>query len=411
MRHFVDLHLHSRFSRATSPAINPACLSRWAILKGISLIGTGDMTHPIWLEELKVNLTQRDDSFYSLKTEPEGPRFVPTGEVSTIYKQGGRTRKIHLIIIAPDLEAATNFSRALGALGNVESDGRPILGLSARQILDIALSTHSKMQVVPAHIWTPWFSLFGAQSGFNYLEECFGDLSGHITALETGLSSDPAMNRLVSALDGYALISFSDAHSLNNLGREATIINGSLTWETLVEALRGGPNLGGTVEFFPEEGKYYLDGHAGCGPALIPDETRACVGLCPVCGRPLTIGVLHRVSELADREQPSGPRLPDYHLIPLFELLAQVHGRGLKTQRVVADYNRLVSEFAGELPLLLEADLANLETVAGPLLRLGVERMRRGEVTVLGGFDGRYGTITAIRPKDRVVFSRSEPPD
>lgn len=374
-------------------------------MKGVSLIGTGDMTHPTWLKELKVNLIQRDDSFYSLKTEPDGPRFVPTGEVSAIYKQGGRTRKIHLIIIAPDLEAAANFSRTLGGLGNVESDGRPILGLSARQILDIALSTHSKMQVVPAHIWTPWFSLFGAKSGFNHIEECFGDLSGHITALETGLSSDPAMNRLVSDLDGCALISFSDAHSPNKIGREATIINGPLNWETLVEALRGGPNLGGTVEFFPEEGKYYLDGHAGCGLALTPAETRAYVGLCPVCGRPLTIGVLHRVFELADREQPSGPRLPDYHLIPLSELLAQVHGRGVKTQRVVADYNRLVPEFGGELPLLLEIDLADLETVAGPLLRLGVERMRKGEVTVHGGFDGRYGTITALGPKDRVIFS------
>ena len=404
-RHFIDLHLHSRYSRATSQALTPANLSRWAEIKGLALLGTGDLTHPAWRRELAESLEERDDGFYSLRGQPDGPRFTPTGEVSAIYKQDGRTRKIHLVIISPDLAAADEFAMLLGAYGRLEADGRPILGLTARQILDIALSSHPATQVVPAHIWTPWFSLFGAKSGFDRLEECFGDLSRHITALETGLSSDPDMNRLVSALDSRALISSSDAHSPEKLGREATIIRGPLTRAALAEALAGGPALGGTVEFFPEEGKYHLDGHADCGPPLTPAETQALGGLCPVCGRPLTIGVLHRVSQLADRDRPGGPRLPDRHLLPLAELLGQIFGQGPTSRGPTRNYERLTSEFGGELPLLLEADLADLEAAGGPLLRLGVERMRQGRVTAVGGFDGRFGTITAIEPEDRAALA------
>ncbi len=405
MRHYLDLHIHSRYSRATSPALNPANLSRWAALKGLGLVGTGDLTHPAWLRELQEQLTLREDGFYSLNGQPDGPRFVPTGEVSAIYKQDGRTRKIHLVVIAPDLEAAAAFSKILGALGNVESDGRPILGLTARQILEIALSADPRMAVVPAHIWTPWFSLFGAKSGFDHLEECFGDLSRHITALETGLSSDPAMNRLVSHLDPYALISSSDAHSPDKLGREATILNGSLTRDNLWAALAGGPSLGGTVEFFPEEGKYHLDGHLGCGPALTPEETKRRGGLCPICGKPVTIGVLHRVTELADRAAPPENRLPDHHLIPLAEILGQVFGQGPATRKVQDGFNRLVGDFGSELGLLLEASLTDLEEAAGPLLRLAVDRMRRGEIRAEGSFDGQYGVITAVGPEDRAALS------
>lgn len=405
MRHYLDLHIHSRFSRATSPALNPISLSHWAGLKGLSLLGTGDLTHPAWLKELEEHLSLRDDGFYSLNDQPDGPRFVPTGEVSAIYKQDGRTRKIHLVIIAPDLQAAGRFSKILGSLGNVESDGRPILGLSAKNILEVALEADPEMIVVPAHIWTPWFSLFGAKSGFDHLEECFGDLSSHITALETGLSSDPAMNRLVSKLDRCVLISSSDAHSPDKLAREATILTGPLTRAALVSALRGGPELGGTVEFFPEEGKYHLDGHLGCGPALDPEETKALGGLCPTCGKPVTIGVLHRVTELADRAEAPADRLPDQHLIPLAELLGQVFSQGPKTRRVTESFERLVHDFGGELNLLLEAPLADLEEAAGPLLRLAVDRMRRGEIEASGGYDGQYGTVTAIGPEDRAELS------
>ena len=405
MRHYLDLHIHSRFSRATSPALNPVSLSHWARLKGLSLVGTGDLTHPAWLKELGEHLAPCDDGFYSLKDQPEGPRFTPTGEVSAIYKQDGRTRKIHLVIIAPDLEAAGRFSKILGSLGNVESDGRPILGLSAKNILEVALTADPEMIVVPAHIWTPWFSLFGAKSGFDHLEECFGDLSSHITALETGLSSDPAMNRLVSQLDRCALISSSDAHSPDKLAREATILAGPLSRAALASALRGGPELGGTVEFFPEEGKYHLDGHLGCGPALSPEETRALGGLCPTCGKPVTIGVLHRVTELADRAEAPAERLPDQHLIPLAELLGQVFGQGPKSRKVTDSYERLVQDFSGELNLLLEAPLNDVEDAAGPLLRLAVDRMRRGEIEASGGYDGQYGTVTALRAEDRAELS------
>ncbi len=402
---YVDLHIHSRFSRATSSALNPSSLSLWAGYKGLSLIGTGDLTHPGWLRELAENLTLRDDGFYSLNDQPHGTRFVPTGEVSAIYKQDGRTRKIHLVVIAPDLEAAGNFSKTLGALGNVESDGRPILGMPARQILEIALHTHPDMVVVPAHIWTPWFSLFGAKSGFDHLEECFGDLSPHITALETGLSSDPGMNRLISALDRYALVSSSDAHSPEKLGREATILTGPLTRANLWSALAGGPGLGGTVEFFPEEGKYHLDGHLGCGPPLTPEETKALAGRCPVCGRPLTIGVLHRVTELADRSEPLADRLPDHHLIPLPEILGQVFGQGAQSKRVAQAFERLVGDFGSEFKLLLETPLDQIEDAAGPLLRLAVDRMRRGEIEAHGGFDGQFGTVLAIRSEERAELS------
>lgn len=405
MAGYIDLHIHSRYSRATSSALTPANLSLWAGYKGLSLIGTGDLTHPAWLKELGETLVRRDDGLYSLADQPGGTRFVPTGEVSAIYKHDGQTRKIHLVIIAPDLEAAARFSRTLGSLGNVESDGRPILGLSARDILEIALNTHEEMAVVPAHIWTPWFSLFGAKSGYDRLEDCFGDLSRHITALETGLSSDPAMNRLVSALDSYALISSSDAHSPDKLGREATILLGEMSWPNLFSALKGGEALGGTVEFFPEEGKYHLDGHLGCGPPLTPEETRALGGLCPVCGKPVTVGVLHRVMELADRTEPGGHCLLDHHLIPLAELLGQVFGQGSKSKRVAEAFDRLVHDFGSEYKLLLESSLTDVEDAAGPLLRLAVDRMRRGEISATGGYDGQFGTVTAISPEERVELS------
>ncbi len=406
---YLDLHIHSHYSRATSKALTPSNLSAWAALKGLHLVGTGDLTHPAWLAELRENLVLRNDGFYSMVNEPHGPRFVPTGEVSAIYKQDGKTRKIHLVIIAPDLEVAAKFSKKLSSLGNVESDGRPILGLTARQILELALTTSPEIIVVPAHIWTPWFSLFGAKSGFDSLTECFGDLSPHITALETGLSSDSAMNRLVSALDSYALISSSDAHSLEKLGREATILDAPLTRADLWQALKGGPGLGGTLEFFPEEGKYHLDGHLTCGPALNPAETKALGGLCPVCGRPITIGVLHRVSELADRSTPLTDRLPDFHLIPLAEILSQIFAVGVKSRKVALAYEKLINCFGNEFNILLKTNPNDLTDAASPLLALAIERMHRGEIKTNSGFDGQYGTITVIHPADLAEFSGQGP--
>jgi DNA helicase-2/ATP-dependent DNA helicase PcrA len=399
-RYFADLHIHSRFSRATSRSITPETLDYWGSRKGLTLLGTGDLTHPGWLAELNEKLTLTDEGLYRLKENSGGTRFIPTGEVSAIYKQDGRTRKIHLVVLAPDLPAAVRFSQALAARGNVCSDGRPILGLSARNILEIALTADPRMIIIPAHIWTPWFSLFGAKSGFDRLEDCFLDLSGHITALETGLSSDPAMNRLISALDKYFLVSSSDAHSAEKLGREATVLAGEPSQPGLWAALTEGKGLMGTVEFFPEEGKYHLDGHSQCGTVLTPAETREVKGICPVCGQMLTIGVLHRVMELADRDEPP-ERLPDWHILPLPELLGQVLGQGPGSGAVAAGYDRLVAKFGSEFNLLLNVPPETIEAEAGSLLALGIRRMRQGDVRAAGGYDGRFGVIEVLSDRDR----------
>jgi DNA helicase-2/ATP-dependent DNA helicase PcrA len=400
LRHYVDLHIHSSYSRATAKSINPESLDFWAQRKGLAVVGTGDLTHPGWLSELERKLSLTDEGLYALKEGSKGTLFVPTGEVSAIYKQGGQTRKIHLVVLSPNLEAARRFSRALATRGNVESDGRPILGLSARDILEIALTADPDNLIIPAHVWTPWFSLFGHKSGFDRLEDCFLDLSSHITALETGLSSDPAMNRLISALDCYHLVSSSDAHSPEKLGREATVIAGVPSKPNLWAALKAGDGLLGTVEFFPEEGKYHLDGHAHCGPALTPKETKEAQGICPVCGRPLTIGVLSRVLELADREEP-GPRLPDWHILPLPELLGQAVGLGPSSVKTQAVYEKILSVWPSEFSFLMETPLEEIQAVAGPLIALGVERMRKGEVVAKGGYDGLFGVIEVLGARDR----------
>ncbi|MDR2349232.1 MAG: endonuclease Q family protein, partial [Deltaproteobacteria bacterium] len=405
-RHYADLHVHSRHSRATSPSTNPRTMREAALRKGLSLVGTGDLTHPAWLSELKESLELSPETgFYFQKDAPggeKGPFFVPTGEVSCIYKQDGKTRKIHLVLLSFDLEGAERIGKALGARGNVTSDGRPILGLSARDVLEITLTADPEAIVIPAHVWTPWFSLFGSMSGFDEVSECFKDLTPRVKALETGLSSDPAMNRLVSRLDEYLLVSSSDAHGPDNLGREATVIGGELSRQTLKSALTTGEGLLGTVEFFPEEGKYHLDGHASCGPALTPAETKKLKGICPVCGKRLTTGVLSRVMELADRTvPPPGLLLPDWHIFPLKELLGQVLGKGPDTKTVNEARAKVIRAFGSEYEFLLDAPLDEIEDFGGALLRLAAERTRKGEVKTRGGYDGVFGTVEAVTREDR----------
>jgi uncharacterized protein (TIGR00375 family) len=403
-RFFADLHIHSRFSMATSKSLDPINSAHSAKIKGISLVGTGDMVHPGWLSCLSETLVQGPNGLYQLANDPQGVSFVPTGEISLIYTQDKKTRKVHLLFVAPSLVSARKFSETLDRLGNIRSDGRPILGLSCHNLVEIALSVDPEIQIIPAHIWTPWFSLFGSRSGFDSLEECFGDLSSHITALETGLSSDPEMNRLISALDKYALVSFSDAHSPEKLGREATVMQGEVSWATIVGALRGKSNLLGTVEFFPEEGKYYLDGHVKCGPALTPSQTRECQGICPVCGKKLTVGVLSRVTELADRDIASQDGFVDWHLLPLMEVLCQVHGRTKGAQDVIQAYQRLISEFQSEFNVLLDVPTSDLNTFADVVLAKAISNMRTGLVTRNGGYDGQYGVITVMSPAERAAL-------
>ena len=404
--YIADLHIHSRFSRATSKDGDLPHLDWWARRKGIGLVGTGDFTHPAWREELKEQLEPAGEGVYTLKAEyrlpdaqpGDAPRFVVTGEISSIYKRHGKTRKVHNVIVLPSLEAADELSARLEAIGNIRSDGRPILGLDSRDLLELTLDTCPDAEFIPAHIWTPHFSMFGAFSDFNTIEECFDDLTPHIHAVETGLSSDPPMNWRVSQLDGLTLVSHSDAHSPAKLGREANLMDTPLTYPGMVRAIRTGEGFLRTIEFFPEEGKYHLDGHRNCGVCLTPAETQARGGLCPVCGRKLTVGVEHRVEELADRPvgfHPEGAR-PFESLAPLPEVLAACTGVSATCKRTVTLYERMLSELGTEFYILREAPDTDIERIAGPCIAEGIRRLRAGKVERSPGYDGAYGKIQLL---------------
>jgi uncharacterized protein (TIGR00375 family) len=415
MEFIADLHVHSPFSRATSRECSLAGLFAWARVKGIQVVATGDITHPLWRRAVREELAPAEPGFFRLRDEGvpsplaaavsvEGSvRFLLSAEISCIYRRHGAVRRVHNLVYLPDLESADRLVRRLEQVGNLAADGRPILGLDSRDLLEMVLELAPGGFLVPAHIWTPWFSLFGSRSGFDAIEECFGDLSGHIFALETGLSSDPPMNRLVSALDRFALISNSDCHSPANLGREANRFATGFDFHSLREALAAnrGDRFLGTIEFFPEEGKYHLDGHRACGVRLEPEETRRHGGICPVCGQPVTVGVLHRLLELADRQEPpvvaGAPGVVS--LVPLAEILAELLGVGAGSKGVRAQYARLVSRFGSELSLLLAAEEGEL-AAESPFLAEAVARVRSGRVMRLSGFDGEYGAIRLFEPDE-----------
>lgn len=419
-QYLADLHIHSRHSRATSKGLTPRNVAAWAEVKGLTVVGTGDFTHPGWLDELKDVLAPDGTGLFRLK-DPAGlsaeipwlagleltgrTRFILSAEISSIYKKAGQVRKIHNLAFAPSFEAAERLNLKLSRVGNLASDGRPILGLDARNLLEMVLESDPFAFLIPAHVWTPWFSLFGSKSGFDSVAECFGDLSGEIFALETGLSSDPEMNWLLSSLDRFRLVSNSDAHSGEKLGREANILSGDPSFEGLYRALRGqgvGPRFLGTIEFFPEEGKYHLDGHRQCGVVMEPREAKARGGLCPVCGKPMTLGVLHRVLELADRTQPQKPEtMPGFtSLIPLSELAGEVLDQGPGTKKVRELLARLFSRLGPELYLLRHAPIEDIGRV-NRLLAEAVSRMRRGDVIRHPGFDGQYGRIHVFTPEEK----------
>ncbi len=405
----ADLHIHSKYSRATSADCVPAMLDFWARRKGISLLGTGDFTHPAWRQMLRDQLCEAEEGLYRLKAEhaaadpfappgAEEPRFVVSGEISSIYKQDGRVRKVHNVILLPSLEAAETLSKKLESIGNIHSDGRPILGLSSHDLLDVTLNACPEAVFIPAHIWTPHFSLFGAFSGFDTIEECFSDLTPHIRALETGLSSDPSMNWRLSALDRFTLVSNSDAHSPAKLGRELNFIGAPLSYSGLKSALEHGPSGGflGTAEFFPEEGKYHFDGHRACGVCLAPEEAANLNNLCPVCGKRMTMGVYHRVMQLADRpENCSKPAsaAPFERLVPLAEIIAAVTGSSSASAKTQARYEALVHTLGSELTILRSLPVEAIERAAGKALAEGIRRMRAGEITLSPGFDGEYGRV------------------
>lgn len=411
--YIADLHIHSRYARATSRDCDAPHLDLWARKKGIALLGTGDFTHPAWRGELEEQLAPAEEGLYKLKPEfalANGPigeaRFVLSTEISSIYKKDGRVRKVHNVILLPDFDSARRLSARLEAIGNLHSDGRPILGLDCRDLLEITLDACPQALFIPAHIWTPHFSLFGAFSGFDSLEECFGDLSGEIHALETGLSSDPPMNWRVSQLDGYTLVSNSDAHSPQKLGREGNLLDTALSYPALKHAIETGEGFGGTLEFFPEEGKYHLDGHRNCGVVLSPAETEALGGLCPVCGKKLTIGVEHRVEELADREEGFRPEnaKPFESLAPLPEVIGASCGYSENSKKVLACYEKMLAELGPEFTILREASLEDIRQAAGPAVAEGVCRLRRGEVERKAGFDGQFGSVILLTPQEVQAF-------
>lgn len=410
---YADLHIHSKYSRATSKSCNLEELALWAQKKGLSVISTGDFTHPAWFNEIKEKLIEDGNGAYRLKPEIEKQifktsapvRFLLTVEISTIYKKGDKTRKVHHVVFVPNIQTASNFREKLGAIGNINSDGRPILGLDSRNLLETVLESGEDSFIIPAHIWTPWFSVLGSKSGFDSIEECYDDLSEHIFAVETGLSSDPEMNWRVSKLDKFRLVSNSDAHSPAKLAREATVFDTTPDYYSIMNALKTGNGYVGTVEFFPEEGKYHEDGHRKCNVCLTPEETKKLNGICPVCGKPMTIGVLNRVCELADRDcnntfKPATAGQV-YSLVPLPEIISEILQVGPSSKSVTAEYERLIHKFGSEFSILREVPLDDL-TKDSPLLGEGISRLRAGKVIKHAGYDGEYGIIRLFEDDELV---------
>ena len=425
MKFIADLHIHSLYSRATSKASNITSLAAWSRVKGVHVIGTGDFTHPAWFQQLKDTLQPAEPGFFRLrdsvkpdfslllqpdiKTEEIPTRFVLTSEISSIYKRGGKVRKVHNILFVPDFLSAEKINSTLATIGNIESDGRPILGLDSRNLLEILLEKAPDGFLVPAHIWTPWFSLFGSKSGFDRLEDCYGDLSEHIFALETGLSSDPEMNRLVSALDRYTLISNSDCHSPGKLCREANIFNTDFDYYSMREAIRnpcdksGNQHFDATIEFYPEEGKYHFDGHRKCSFCCDPYQSRELSEICPECGKPMTIGVLSRVIDLADRRTAVYPKgSPDvYSLIPLTEILSEIVGVGPNSKTVAGHYFKCIERFGSELNVLTKIPVAELAAGYSTLLAEAVSRVRNNVVIRKSGYDGEFGVISVFEKGEK----------
>ena len=405
----ADLHIHSRFSRACSRDLTLPNLAWWSRRKGIALLGTGDFTHPAWFDHLRDSLEPAGPGLFKLSDDQEAEitrrlpgslqascpaRFMLSVEISTIYKRDDRTRKVHHLIYMPDFAAAARFNTALGRIGNLTADGRPILGLDSRDLLEIVLESSPDGYLVPAHIWTPWFSALGSKSGFDAIAECYADLAEHITAVETGLSSDPAMNWRVSSLDKYRLVSNSDAHSPAALAREATLFTGAPDYS----AVKDGRGFAGTLEFFPEEGKYHADGHRVCGVNWEPARTREHGGRCPECGKPLTVGVQSRVEDLADRDRPEARPERVEHLIQLHQILGEINGVGAKSKTVEAQLNHLVATLGPELDILRTVPVDAIGQAGGENLREAITRLRRGQVRRIAGYDGEYGVITLFEP-------------
>jgi DNA helicase-2/ATP-dependent DNA helicase PcrA len=457
---FADLHIHSKFSRATGKDADLEHMALWGRKKGVTVIGTGDFTHPQWMQELREKLVPAEPGLFRLRDDLEravgqafqpdsnGPsalsaqtdppeidrqagkpdllmqgvtRFLLEVEISTIYKKGDFTRKVHHCIYAPDFDAADKMFARLSRIGNLASDGRPILGLDSRHLLEIVLESSPQSYLIPAHIWTPWFAVLGSKSGFDTVEDCYGDLTKHIFALETGLSSDPPMNWRLSQLDRFTLVSNSDAHSPPKIGREACAFACDLSYFAMKQALETRDGYAGTVEFFPEEGKYHLDGHRACGVKLTPPETKQLDLRCPTCKKELTVGVMHRVDDLADRPEgfvPIEPQPTSRNLVPLPEVIGEIKGMGESSKAVQAAYDQTLAKVGSELFILDQAPPEELRRLGSPILADAIERMRSGKVIRDAGYDGEYGVIKVFHPgelanrgRKSLLFEEVESPE
>ena len=420
MKFIGDFHIHSKYSRAVSPLMDLENLDRWAKIKGLKVLGTGDFTHPKWFEDIKKELEPAEPGLFcargasavggKLKNSDSGTRFLLTSEISCIYSKGGKVRKIHIVVFAPSIDAVEKINEKLNKIGNLHSDGRPILGLDAKELAKIVLDAHRDCLVVPAHAWTPWFSVFGSKSGFDSLEECFEDYTKYIYAIETGLSSDPAMNWRLSQLDKITLISNSDAHSLPKIGREANVFDTELSYQGIAEALKtkNKNKFLYTIEFFPEEGKYHYDGHRLCNLSLTPQQSKKYNNICPKCGKPLVIGVLNRVEKLADRPEGFLPKnaIPFKSLIPLNEVIAESIGVSVASKEVLKHYNNLIKNLGNEFKILLESTKKEIEKESLPEIAEGVVKMREGKVSIEPGYDGVYGKIKIFSDKNKSKISK-----
>ncbi len=408
MAYVADLHIHSRFSRACSLQLNIPNLVEWGKLKGITLLGTGDFLHPLWLAELKSQLKEDGSGFMS--HNGSDIKFLLTVEIASIYTHKGSGRRIHNLVFMPNFAAAEKFQKALLAKrANLASDGRPIVGIPTKDLLQMAMEASDKAIFIPAHIWTPWFGIFGSESGYNSLDECFDEMVDYVYGIETGLSSDPAMNWRVNELDHKSILSFSDAHSLPNLGREATVFSGSLGqgYQGLLGEIKD-QKIAGTIEFYPEEGKYHYTGHRNCNVKYTPQETQAKGTICPVCGRGLTVGVMERVEKLASRSNEELKVMieegliksqqlnnkPGYRmLVPLLQVIAEAIKSAPTSQKVLNEYKKLVTNLGGEIKVLTKVDLAEVAKLSGPKIAEGIGKDRRGELVIDPGYDGVYGVV------------------
>lgn len=433
MQLVADLHLHSKYSRATSKELDVQGLYKWSQKKGINLIGTADFTHPFWFGELKKGLEPLGNGLYHMKDTADDVYYVLTSEISSIYSQDGKLRRIHNVLLAPSLETVEKINAALAKRGNLYADGRPIFGISAYDLLKLVKDIDRRVQLIPAHAWTPWFSLFGSMSGFDSIEECFKDLSKEILAIETGLSSDPLMNWRLSQLDNVAIISCGDGHSGPNLMREATIFQlTELSYDEIVEALKNSNSIKypvsssksrvvNTIEFFPEEGKYHWDGHRDHKIRLSPEETKANKGICPQCHRPVTVGVEYRVEQLADRalehaqEHATTHRPPFKKFVQLSQIIAESFGMGEQSQKVKNEYERMIREIGNEYHILVELDPGELRGRVDDRIVEGLQRVNDGRIHIEPGYDGEYGIVkvfdeSEVRPKSagKIVVSTGQ---